>query len=62
MVWCYKQNKFPNFGEEVRRPYEVAAPCFDCRKFIKGCKGKKAKKGVKWHCDKVDWYNTVKAR
>lgn len=29
--------RFPDFGRELRRPFEVHATCFDCAEFYDGC-------------------------
>ena len=36
--------RFPDFGEEVKRPFAVAEPCYDCAVFYAGCQG--------WHASK----------
>jgi hypothetical protein len=51
--------KFPEFGKEVRRSFAVSHLCYDCVRFIDGCKGWKATK--KFECPKVKWYKKVKA-
>jgi hypothetical protein len=51
--------KFPDFGKEVRRSFAVHEFCFDCVRFVRGCKGWRAKR--KFECPKVKWYKKVKA-
>ncbi len=34
-----KLNRFPDFGKEVRRPFEVHENCSDCAGFYDGCQG-----------------------
>ena len=29
--------RFPNFGRELQRPFDVAEPCYDCAEFYEGC-------------------------
>lgn len=36
--------RFPDFGKEVKRPFAVAAPCYDCAAFYQGCKAWRASK------------------
>ena len=31
--------RFPNFGKELRRPFEVHAICYDCADFYDDCRG-----------------------
>jgi hypothetical protein len=31
--------RFPEFGEELRRPFQVHENCYDCAEFYDGCKG-----------------------
>lgn len=33
---------FPEFGKELRRPFEVHENCYDCAEFYEGCKGWRA--------------------
>ena len=63
MNWMFSRKRFPEFGKEIKREYDVASPCYDCRRFIRGCKGLKAglKTGQKFACSKVDWYKVIKA-
>ena len=35
-------NRFPYFGKELRRPFEVHENCYDCASFYDGCKGWRA--------------------
>lgn len=51
--------RFPDFGKEVRRSFEVHANCYDCKKFAKGCKGWEAKK--KFECTKIRLYKRIEA-
>ncbi len=51
---------FPEFGKEVKRDFQVHANCYDCKRFINGCKGWAATK--KFQCGKAKWYKTVMAK
>jgi hypothetical protein len=33
-------NRFPEFGAELRRPFEVAEQCYDCTEFYVGCEAR----------------------
>lgn len=59
--WHTCGNRFPDFGKEVRREFEVYPLCYDCKKFYKGCKGQKRKVGGKWNCSKVKWCKVIDA-
>lgn len=63
---CFEERRrFPDFGKEVKRDFEVCAPCYDCRKFYKkgkdACKGQQKIVNKKWKCSRVDWFNIIKA-
>lgn len=32
-----RTNKLPDFGKELRRPFEVHENCYDCVEFYDGC-------------------------
>ena len=36
--------RFPDFGKELRRPFEVHAACYDCADFYDGCEAWPASK------------------
>jgi len=56
-IFSSKCPKFPDFGKEVRREYEVSSLCYDCKRFVKGCKGWKAAR--KFECLKRKPYKPV---
>jgi hypothetical protein len=35
-------NKFPEFGAELKRDFEVSAGCYDCVEFYDGCNARRA--------------------
>lgn len=49
--------RFPDFGKEVKRAYEIHENCYDCRRLVKGCKGWKVTR--KFMCSRVKWYKIV---
>jgi len=51
--------RFPDFGKEVRRSYEVSEICYDCMRFADGCKGWKAKR--EFACERLKLYRRVEA-
>jgi hypothetical protein len=52
--------RFPDFGKEVRRSSPIHEFCYDCKRFVHGCKGRSPK--VKFHCKRVKWYKRVEAK
>ncbi len=56
----FRFKKFPDFGKEVMRDFEVHRFCYDCRKFVRGCKGRSAHK--KFVCTRRRRYHNVITR
>ncbi len=44
--------RFPDFGKELRRPFEVHASCYDCAEFYDGCEAWPANK--RFACDRYN--------
>jgi len=51
--------RFPDFGKEVHRSYEVSEICYDCMRFMDGCKGWRAKR--EFACKRLKLYRQVEA-
>ncbi len=43
-----KTIRFPDFGQELKRPFAVAEQCYDCAEFYDGCHAWPASKP--WRC------------
>jgi len=54
-----KPSKHSDFGKEVQRSFAVHAYCYDCKKFIDGCKGWSARRD--FACVKIKLYPRVEA-
>jgi len=58
-IFKSKCPKSSDFGKEVRRPYEVSDICYDCKKFVNGCKGWAAKR--EFTCSKIQLCKQIEA-
>jgi len=56
-IFKSKRSKSSDFGKEVRRPFDVHAHCYDCQKFVDGCKGWSAYR--EFACKKIKLYRRV---
>ena len=58
-IFKSKCSKSSDFGKEVRRTFLVHEYCYDCKKFVNGCKGWAAKR--EFECSKIQLYKRIEA-
>jgi len=58
-VFRSKCPRFSDFGKEVRRSFDVHEFCYDCIRFVEGCKGWPAR--CTFACKKQKRYKRIRA-
>lgn len=56
-VFSSKVPRFSEFGKEIRRSFAVHECCYDCKRFVDGCRGWSAKRV--FTCEKIQLYKRV---